>query len=135
MRILISIAILFILYACGSGSMRIADAADLALNTVTDSAQPTYELAKAFCSSREWEIVYSDRTPAQKEAAIHKIRNRCDEIFDIFETIIRRQKDVRRIVDASRNGSADAIQALNQVREIQSLFGEACKKFETLKGE
>lgn len=127
---LISIASLL---ACGSQQMAVADAADMALNTITDAAQPTYELTRAWCDKSEWEVVQSDRTPAQKTAAVAKIRSRCDEIFEAFTEIIRLQKAARAIVDASRSGTGDALLALAKVKEVQVLLSKALEMLEQMR--
>jgi len=134
MRIALLLIALWALCSCGGQQIPVADAADLALDTVTDSAQPMYEGVKAFCSAQEWAIVDSDRTASQKEAAVLKVRQKCDEIFALFDTIIRLQQDARVIVDASRNGEADALAALSRVKEVQALLAEAGRLFQELRG-
>lgn len=134
MKIALLIVALLLAYACGGAhSVPMADAADYALNTVTDVAQPMYEMSKAQCSAQEWAVVGSDRTPAQKEAAVEKIRQRCDEVFQRFETLIQLQTEARTIVDAARRGEADALVALTRTKEVQALLAEVSKLVDKLR--
>lgn len=122
------------LTACGGSKIDAADAADMALNTITDTAQPTYELVRDFCSSAQWTIVHdSNRTISQKKAAVSKVRSKCHEIYNIYEEIIKRQKEIRTVIEASRRGSADVFKALNQINEMQKLIALATSLFAGLK--
>lgn len=135
MRILImlaAVAVVINLLSCGA-SIQTADVADIALNSITDTAQPVYSMAQSLCSSKEWAVVHSERPAVQKAAAVSKIRIRCDAVFKLFERIIELQKETRSIVDAARTGTGDAAAALGRVQEIQKLLTAALERFESMK--
>ena len=95
-------AMLPFLLGCGAATMPVADAADLALNAVTDTAQPSYEMVQDYCSQRQWKVIHSDRPVAQKEAAVSKIRARCHKVYDRFEDLIAAGWDLVIVDEAHR---------------------------------
>lgn len=97
----------------------------IALNAITDTIQPNYQLAVDACDEAEWRVVRREgSTRAEDDADITRLRRDCDRVFGAFEAVRIAQATARVAVDEA---VADAQGALRLAMARLSDAWEALK--------